>query len=93
MGDAYAMAVAASYARAVNIDSRYDETAISCDSAAALSGAVAALGFCRSSQPAESPRPRLHRLGFFCTPDMGALLWVHDARNGRFQFSGCCHMP
>jgi hypothetical protein len=40
------MAAAVSYAMAVNIDSRDDETAISCDWAAALSGAVAALGFC-----------------------------------------------
>lgn len=65
-GNTYAMAAAASYAMAVNIDSRDDETAISCDWAAAFSGAVAALGFCRSSQPAEFLKPRLHRLGFFC---------------------------
>ena len=30
----------------------------------------------------------------FCAPDMGALLRVQgDVRNGRFQFSGCFHMP
>jgi hypothetical protein len=58
---------------AVNIDSRDDETAISCDWAAALSGAVAALGFCWSSQPAEAPEPRLHRLGFFVRP-----AWAHS---------------
>ncbi|WP_341319208.1 hypothetical protein WN982_30135 [Paraburkholderia sp. IMGN_8] len=63
------MATAASYAMAVNIDSRDNETAISCDWAAAFSGAVATLGFCCSSQPEESPISQgFTALAFFVRP-------------------------